>query len=423
MSGRQVAGDIRDKVVLLPGSATEDVPETLCLHKVIIVDVLEELMDGMARPGLMRDDGLDSLVRQLPVGAGIVGVGTIVAVDDHGTIALEGVECLERRIDRDLLIVDAKAVTMSVRVREQSGLQHRIDGRLNAGNQVRGREGELLNLGKIVFGVLVESELAKGPQGHVLLRPNLGQVKNVPSEFLSFLRSENLDIDCPTGKVSLLNSLKEVLSVPVWVLGRHLGGLFAGERLDALIGLEVNLRVHKRSIRLGPLVSVTRVSVHVPVGVGGASVGEESHYLMDRLLVGGEIIPEHGGIFQIRLGVPLLSVDEEWKLGRITDEEDGGIVIHPVPVAFFCVELDGEAARVTGSVGRTLLAADSREARNAVGFLSDGIKHVDGGEVCDVMSDFKDAVCPSPLCMDDTFGNTLAYRSSVSFLASLAKGT
>jgi hypothetical protein len=39
------------------------------------------------------------------------------------------------------------------------------------------------------------------------------------------------------------------------------------------------------------------------------------------------------------------------------------------------------------------------------------------------MSDFKDAVCPSPLCMDDTFGNTLAYRSSVSFLASLAKGT
>lgn len=74
--------------------------------------------------------------------------------------------------------------------------------------------------------------------------------------------------------------------------------------------------------------------------------------------MGREIIPEHGGIFEICLGVPLLGVDEEGEIGGITDEKDGGVVVNPVPVTLICIEFDGEAAGITGSVSRALLSTN-----------------------------------------------------------------
>lgn len=93
--------------------------------------------------------------------------------------------------------------------------------------------------------------------------------------------------------------------------------------------------------------------------VGSSSIREEGHDLVDGLLMGREIVPEHGGIFEVCLGVALLGVDEEGEVGRVTDEEDGSVVVDPVPVAFLCVEFDGEAARITGSIGRALLSTNS----------------------------------------------------------------
>lgn len=121
-----------------------------------------------------------------------------------------------------------------------------------------------------------------------------------------------------------------------------------------------------------------------------------------------EVVPEHGGILEICLGVPLLGVDEEREIGRITEEKDGGVVVDPIPVAFFCIEFDGEAAGIAGSVGRALLSTNGRETCNAVGFLANSIKHVNGSEVGDVVSDFKDTICTGTLGMDDSLGNTFA---------------
>ena len=55
---------------------------------------------------------------------------------------------------------------------------------------------------------------------------------------------------------------------------------------------------------------------------------------MHGFLVRGKVVPEHSSILQIRLGVPLLRMDEEGKQGRITNEEHWGIVEYPVPVSF-----------------------------------------------------------------------------------------
>lgn len=240
-----MARDICDKVFLLTRRAAEHIPETLCLDEIVVVYFLEKLVDSSTRPALVCHGGLDRLVGQLSVRAGIVGVGTVVAIDGHGAITLEGVECLERSIDRNLLIVGSKTVTMGIRVRKESGLEDRVDGGLNTRHQVRRRKGNLLNLGKVVFRVLVEGEFAKLPEGHVLLWPDLGQVKDVPAELFGFLRCKHLNVDGPAGVLSLLDGLEKILSVPVGVLSRHLGGFFSSKRLVALISLEVDLGIDK----------------------------------------------------------------------------------------------------------------------------------------------------------------------------------
>lgn len=53
-----------------------------------------------------------------------------------------------------------------------------------------------------------------------------------------------------------------------------------------------------------------------------------------------EVVPEHGGIFQICLRVAFLRVNENRELGRVSEEEDGSIVENPIPIAFFRIQLD-----------------------------------------------------------------------------------
>lgn len=202
------------------------------------------------------------------------GVRAVVAVDGHGAVSLERVEGVEGLVDGDLLVVHTETVAVGIRVGEEAGLQDGVGGGLNAGDQVGGGEGGLLDLGKVVLGVLVEGELAKLAQRHLALRPDLGQVKDVPLELLGLLRGQGLDVDGPAGVLAALDGLEEVLGVPVRVLGRHLAGFLVGEGLVALVRLEVNLDVDEGAVGLGPLVGVARVAVHVSVRVRGAAVGE-----------------------------------------------------------------------------------------------------------------------------------------------------
>ena len=84
----------------------------------------------------------------------------------------------------------------------------------------------------------------------------------------------------------------------------------------------------------------------------------------------------HGSIFEIGLRITLLGVNEDGELGRVAKEEDGGVVEDPVPVALLGIEFDREAARISGGVRRTLLAAHGREASNALGLLPNTREHV-----------------------------------------------
>lgn len=405
----EVDRDVVNEGILLAGLTAQDLPETVGLNIIFTGDG-QLLDDHGASPLLVFLAGLDGLVADGTEGRGVVGVGTVVAVNVHVTITVSGVEGAERAVHRDLFVVAAQTVTVGIGVGEEAGLQHGVGGGLNTGNHVGRREGSLLDLGEVVLRVLVQGEAAKATQWNLALRPHLGQVEDIPTELLGLLGAEDLHVTGPGGVLAALNCVEQILGVPVGVLGSQAGGLLVVEGLVSLVGLEMDLNVVESAVRLDPLVGVAGVAVHVAVGVRRTTVTEEVHDLMDGLVVGGEIIPEHGGILQVGLGVTLLSVDEDGELGRVAKEEDGGVVEDPVPVALLGVELDGEATGITGTVGGTLLTTDGREAHKGLGLLANTLEHVNGGDVTDVVGDLEFTVGTGTLGVDDTLGDSLAVK-------------
>lgn len=100
------------------------------------------------------------------------------------------------------------------------------------------------------------------------------------------------------------------------------------------------------------------------------------HDLMSRLLMSRKVVPEHGGIFEIRLRVSLLRMDENGKFGGVAKEENRGVVEDPIPIAFIGVKLEREASRIPGRVRRPLFAAHGGKASDALRFLADVTEHI-----------------------------------------------
>lgn len=304
------------KIILLSLLAPKYLPQQARLHEIFFRD-RQLLRHGRAGPLLVFLRRFDGLVGHVPVSRRVVGVGAVVAVDRHDPVALIGVERPEGLVDRDLLIVDAEAVAVRVRVGEESGLQDRIGRRLHPGHQVGWRKGDLLDLGKIVFGILIESKFAKGSQGHVFLRPDFGEVEYVPSELFGLFRAENLEVAGPGRVVAVLNGIEQVLCMPVGVFCCHAAGFLIGKGFAALVGLAMDLDIVETAIGFGEFKRMARVPVHVAVRIWSATVGEEVHDLMGGFLVGREVVPEHGGVLEIGLGVALLGVNEDGEFGGV----------------------------------------------------------------------------------------------------------
>ena len=341
--------NITHEVVLLARGAAQNLPQSSGLDEILVRDG-DLLRDGGAGPFLVFLGGLDGFVGQVAVRGWVVRVGAVVAVDGHEAVPLVGVEGAKGPVDGDLLVVDPQPMAVGVRVRKETGLEDRIGAGLDAGHQMGWGKGQLLDLGEVVVCVTVEGEFAEGAKTHFALRPNFREVEDVPAEFLGVIGAEDLDVAGPGRVVSSFDCVKQVLRIPVGVLRSHLRSFLVVECLVTLVGLHVYLDIIKGAIRFGELVGMARVSIHVTIGVRGPSIGEEMHDLVSGFLVGRKVIPEHGGILKVGLRVTLLGMDEEGELGRITEEEDWGVVEDPVPIPFLCVEFDGETSWVASSI-------------------------------------------------------------------------
>lgn len=124
--------------------------------------------------------------------------------------------------------------------------------------------------------------------------------------------------------------------------------------------------------------------------------------LITECRVGGdeESYPEHVRVFQVSLRVTFLGVDEVGEFGRIPNKEDGSVVEHPVKVALFSSDLDGKATGITSGIRRSEFTTNSGESDSGTVLLADLGEEFGGGDVTEVMCQFKVAMRTSTLGMD-----------------------
>ncbi len=108
--------------------------------------------------------------------------------------------------------------------------------------------------------------------------------------------------------------------------------------------------------------------------------------------------------------VALDGLVEVGELARVAQEEHRRVVADQVPIAFFGVELQGEAADVTLGVGGATLAGHRGEAGEHLGLLADLLEQLGAGVLADVVSDGEGAECARALGVHAALGNDLAVE-------------
>lgn len=161
----------------------------------------------------------------------------------------------------------------------------------------------------------------------------------------------------PRREVALLDGVEEIANGIVGVGAGELVGLLGRQVLDALSGLEVELAVVSFALLVGELEGVRAVAVHESVAIRGAAVAEQEHDLVRGLRSQRDEVPEHVGVFQMRLRVAFLGVDEAREEDRVTNEEDRRVVADDVPDAIISVEFDCKASGITSSVSAAAFTA------------------------------------------------------------------
>src|SRR3546814_20021996 len=86
--------------------------------------------------------------------------GTGIAVDPHGTVTMEIVERTARRIDRNLVRIDAEPVAMGVAVGKQQSLQHPVGREADARHYIGRREGGLFDPRQDILRIVRKSRVS-----------------------------------------------------------------------------------------------------------------------------------------------------------------------------------------------------------------------------------------------------------------------
>lgn len=127
------------------------------------------------------------------------------------------------------------------------------------------------------------------------------------------------------------------------------------------------MKLDKVTLPLGVLksISVDTKPLNHSKRSGNATIRHGPHQHVRRLGVHIRKVPE---IRMCRLRLRdlivrlwLAGVDQICKLDGILDEEDGDVVSHEVPVAFFRVEFDSKSANISDGVGRTTTSENGGE--------------------------------------------------------------
>ncbi len=118
-------------------------------------------------------------------------------------VALVVLHRRQRRVDRDLVEIGAaEPGELRIHVGVDAAGKQGIVGEVDAGNDMRGAERDLLGLGEEIVGVTVEHHATDRRQRHQFLRHDLGRIQHVEAEAVGLCLSEDLQAQLPFGEVT-----------------------------------------------------------------------------------------------------------------------------------------------------------------------------------------------------------------------------
>jgi len=192
--------------------------------------------------------------------------------------------------------------------------------------------------------------------------PYFGEVKGIEGESLSLFIRHELYTECPFGKITLCYGVEEVVSGAVWVFA--IQGICFGitEAAYALLTHKMELAPHALSRSVDEGIGVTAKTVHVPKIAGNSPLAHGDGHLMKAFRQARPEIPLGGIAAAACLRVSVQGVVEIGELEWVTNEENGGVVAHQIPVAFVCVKFQGETADIAVGIGVSALSRSRGKA-------------------------------------------------------------
>ncbi len=190
------------------------------------------------------------------------------------------------------MVVGSQSVNVGVMVGENPCLQHLVRRNGDAWYHVAGTEGGLLHLCKVIDRVAVQHQLAYFDGRDLSVRPDLGDIEDVPREIFGLLRCQNLHLKRPGRVIPTLNGLVQVTGRVIGVGPSDVLGLLPGEILDTLVRLEMVLHPEVLALVIVPLEGVAAVAIHVSIGSWCSPAREKNRDLMNGFRCQGQEVPE-----------------------------------------------------------------------------------------------------------------------------------
>jgi hypothetical protein len=154
------------------------------------------------------------LLLPLTIAVWLIAKGAaIVAVDPHGAVTVVTVVRAAWSIDRNLVMINAKPIALSVTVGEKPPLQHLVGGKADARYHIGRVKGRLLYLGKIVFGVFVKFHHTYFDEQIILFQPYFGEIERMEVIFCGVFFRHDLDKESPAREIIIFDTVLEVTLV------------------------------------------------------------------------------------------------------------------------------------------------------------------------------------------------------------------
>jgi hypothetical protein len=123
------------------------------------------------------------------------------------------VEPAFRRVDWNVVEVDAEPIALRVAVRKETCLKHPVRRKSNAGHDVGGRKGSLFHFREIILRIAIKLHHGDFDQRILRLRPHLGEIEGIVAARLRLLLGHHLDEEGPAREVASLDRLEQVAAI------------------------------------------------------------------------------------------------------------------------------------------------------------------------------------------------------------------